>query len=29
METGLSAQEACLTTVGFLCQSSETVNTKY
>lgn len=29
METGLSAQEASLPTVGFLCQSSETVNTKY
>lgn len=29
METGLGSQEASLATVGFLCQSSETVNTKY
>lgn len=29
METGLGSQEASLPTVGFLCQSSETVNTKY
>lgn len=29
METGLGSQEDSLPTVGFLCQSSETVNTKY